>query len=499
MRSASHASLFALVIILTSGLGFIREIIIARTFGASLEMDCFIVAFAIVSFIGAILSPQTVQTMFMPSYQDTLKHSPERAGILINNISKLLMTILVAGTLLGYLLAPYIVKVLMPGFTLEQIHLTKHLIRIMMPLVILYGMASVGHALCNSHKRFVLPLSSQTMNNITLLGLLLFVPIQSVSTLAWYHLFGGIVAGLILLIAYFRLVPNRRTDSSDHTYIKALKASWPLLILALLDQAAQLLPRSFGSLLEHGDITALNYGFRLITLPVAIIAMAIASVLFPTIIDHVRNKSTEDSEAIRLGTAMLLFSLSPIAILMCVENHAIVHLFFSSKSFDAEAVGKTASALRYYAIGIVGFGYLLLLNRIYCAHHRYWPYVHANLAAFAILIISALLLISPMGHNGIALAFTLYCYTACMILLIGMRRFSTLHFPAWGSMIRIVLSLAVASLVLWQCKADNLFMLAAESCLFIATYAASLWLMRDPLLRAILKQLGITRSHSPAN
>lgn len=491
MRLASHASLFALVIILTSALGFLREIIIARTFGASLEMDCFIVAFAIVSFIGAILSPQTMQTMFMPTYQDAMSRTPSSANEIINNIAGLLFIVLGIGTIVGYMLAPYIVKTLMPGFNDDQIHLTKELMRTMMPLVLIYGMASLGHAVCNSHKQFVLPLSSQTLNNITLLALLLLIPIHSVHTLAVYHLVGGIIAGIVLLIAYMRLIPNRRMNYKNRSHWEAIVATWPLLILAFIDQAALLLPRSFASLLEHGDITALNYGFRLITLPVAIIAMAIASVLFPIIINHVRELPGKTSGAIHMGTYMLLFCLCPIGALMAIESMSIVDLFFSSGSFDADAVKATASCLTYYAIGIPGFGYLLFLNRIYCAHRRYWHYVYANLAAFVALIIASFILIKTMGHDGIALAFTLYCYLACVLLILGMQRFSPTKLINPSTLLRIAASIGIGSLTLCVWETKNLWTLIAESALFTAAYSASLWLLRDGELRIILTHLGI--------
>lgn len=493
MRLASHASLFALVIIITSALGFFREIIIARTFGASLEMDCFIVAFAIVSFIGAILSPQTMQTMFMPTYQDAMSRTPSSANEIINNIAALLFIVLGIGTIAGYVLAPYIVKALMPGFSDDQIHLTKELMRTMMPLVLIYGIASLGHAVCNSHKQFVLPLSSQTLNNVTLLVLLFLLPIHSVHTLAVYHLAGGLVAGIVLLIAYIRLIPNRRINTKNKTHWEAIAATWPLLILAFIDQAALLLPRSFASLLEHGDITALNYGFRLITLPVAIIAMAIASVLFPIIINHVRDLPGKTSGAIHMGTYMLLFCLCPIGALMAIESMAVVHLFFSSGSFDADAVKATASCLTYYAIGIPGFGYLLFLNRIYCAHRRYWHYVYANLIAFAALIIASYALISPMGHNGIALAFTLYCYLACILLIMGMQRFSPTKLINLFTLLRITASIGIASLTLCLWDAGTLWVLILESALFTVSYALSLWLLRDAELRTILLHLGILK------
>lgn len=489
MRASTQAGLFAAVIILTSGLGFLREIIVARTFGTSMEMDCFIVAFAIVSFIGAVLSPQTMQTMFMPAYQDEMLRSPTHASEIANNVAISLLLLLLAGTLAGYILAPYIVKVLMPGFNNQQIHLTKELIRTMIPLVTLYGIASLGHAICNSHKKFVLPLSSQTMNNVTLLGLLLFAPINSVETLAWYHLIGGVVSVVLLLYAYMALVPSLKPNFKNRAHILALHATWPLLFLALVDQAATLLPRSLGSLLEHGDITALNYAYRFITLPVAIIATAIASVLFPTIINHVREEKGHLSGAIHMGTSMLIFCLAPISVFMCLESRAIVELFFSSNNFGNEAVVKTASCLGYYALGIVGFGYLMFLNRIYCAYRLYWAYTTINLIAFIALVGIALWLSPRVGHDGVAIAFAAYSYIACAMLIFHIRRLAGLKLLSTHSILRVICSLAIAAVLLVKWQADSIVLLCLEATAFMIFYGSLLWISKDKELLAIIEYI----------
>ncbi len=471
------------MIVITSVLGLLREVIIARTFGTSLEMDCFIAAFAIVSFIGLILSPQTMQTMFMPSYQDALARSSNSASIFINNIGIFLLVILIIGSLAGYALAPYIVRLIMPGFDGTQITLTKDLMRIMIPLVAIQGMVSLGHALCNAHRQFVYPLSSQALNNLLVLILLFLLPIHSVYTLAWYFIAGGILSAMVPLIAYKKLVPYRTMSRTDHSHLHALYTTWPLLILALIDQSAQLLPRSVASLLEYGDITALNYGFRLIALPVAMIAMAISSVLFPSIIEHVREAPERAIDSIRKGTALLFYCLIPISAVLCIDSKEVVHIIFSSGHFNAAAVEKTSSSLQFYALGILGFGYLMFLNRIYCAYRYYWSYVMATLSAFTILVLLSLSLIKPMGHDGIALAFSLYCYIACAILILRMGRFTYNRIISLKNVLRIFISIALASCLLWQWNTEVLWLFTIKISLFSLLYLIILWLLRDENLR----------------
>jgi putative peptidoglycan lipid II flippase len=482
MKTAKHASGYALMVAITSVLGLLREVIVARNFGTSLEMDCFIAAFAIVSFIGYILNPQTMQTMLMPSYLDALARSKQAGSIFINNIGVLLIMILLAGVLVGYIFAPYIVAIAMPGFDQNQILLTQDLLRIMIPLILIQGLVSLGHTLCNAHRHFIYPLTSQILNSLIVLCLLMLLPIDSVYRLAWYYITGASISAIIPLTAYKKLVPYRRVSHSDHSYFYAIHSTWPLLIIALVDQASQLLPRSVASLLESGDITALNYGFRLITLPVSMIAMAISSVLFPSIIEHVREAPERVIDPIRRGTAILFYCLVPISVVMAVDSNSLVHIVFSSGNFNALATERTASSLEYYAFGIVGLGYLMFLNRIYCAYRYYWLYAKATLGAFVLLIILSLALIQPMGHDGIALAFSLYCYFTCVILILCMRRFTTTQIISIATLTRITISTAIAAAILWQWHTDSFWPFITKVSLFTVLYASGLWVSRDPNL-----------------
>lgn len=489
MRVASQAGYFALIVALTSLLGFVREIIIARHFGLSSQMDCFISAFAIVSFVAAIFSPQTFQPMFMPAYRDALQKNKIEASILSNNMALLLSLIMliIAGTL--YMLAPYIVRIVLPGFSSEKLHLTSQLVRMMCPIVATSGLISLTHAICNSHQQFHYPVCTQTINNLLVISLLILIPIQSVNSLATYYIYGNLLGFCLLVFAYFHFTSSPQINLRHRHYLDNISLTWPLFIVAFIDQSAIFLPRSFASTLAHGDITALGYAYRLTTLSVSILAAAIISVLFPRIIAHVRDLPERALATIRVVSNLLLYCLLPVAIFTFSESRAIVSVLFSSRQFNESAVNHTASALSFYSLGILGLGYNLFLNRVYAAYGAYWAYVKLSILAFIGLFGLISVCIELLQYRGIALAFSLASCMLSAALYLNLRRFGLKRVISYHSLLNLAISSLLTLLLLIYLPDTSLLLLGMKAALYLASFYAILWMLRDAALQNIVKEL----------
>lgn len=489
MKIASQAGFIALIVALTSLLGFVREVIIARHFGLSSQMDCFISAFAIVSFISAIFSPQTLQPMFMPAYRDALQKNTNEASVLSNNMALILLLLMLLIAAFLYILSPVIVRLILPGFSSEKLHLTSELIRVMLPIVATSGLISLTHALCNSHQQFLYPVCTQTMNNLLVISLLIFIPVHSVNTLASYYVYGNLLACMMLLIAYLHFVSSFRINLNQRHYLDNLSLTWPLLIVALIDQSAIFLPRSFASTLEHGDITSLGYAFRLITLPVSILAAAIVSVLFPRIIAHVRHSPELALATIRVVSHLLLYCLLPVTIFTFSESHAIISVLFSSQQFNEMAVNHTAAALSFYSLGILGLGYNLFLNRVYAAYGAYTTYVKFSLLAFVCLFGLISICIEFLHYKGIALAFSLASCGLSAALYYHLHRFNLKRVISYHSLLNLAVSSLITSQILVYVPNTSLSLLGMKAVLFVTGFYAVLWVLRDAALQNIVNEL----------
>ena len=96
--------------------------------------------------------------------------------------------------LLAAIFAPQIVRYLLAaGFSddpaLEQ--LTIHLMRIMLPSVVIFGVSGLLMGVLNAHQVFLIPALAPSMYSVgIIIGVLFFVPTLGVDGLAWGVLLG---------------------------------------------------------------------------------------------------------------------------------------------------------------------------------------------------------------------------------------------------------------------------------------------------------------------
>ena len=117
-------------------LGFVRDTLIARVFGAGMVSDAFIVAFKIPNLLRRVSAEGAFSQAFVPILAEyKSQRNFEDTHSLINRVATWLGLILVGVTLLGMLAAPFIVALIAPGFQAnpEKMQLTAELLRITFP------------------------------------------------------------------------------------------------------------------------------------------------------------------------------------------------------------------------------------------------------------------------------------------------------------------------------------------------------------------------------
>src|SRR2546426_5317771 len=150
-------------------LGFVRDVVVARAFGAGPVTDAFFVAFRIPNILRRLLGEGALSTAVVPMLSDYLVSRP-RADFqrLFRALLGAAILALCAGTGLGSLLAPWIVRLLAPGFAGEpgQLALTVMLTRLMFPYLGLVGLAPPVTGALNAHGRFFMSALGPAVMNI---------------------------------------------------------------------------------------------------------------------------------------------------------------------------------------------------------------------------------------------------------------------------------------------------------------------------------------------
>ncbi len=435
-------------------LGFVRDMVLARLFGATPAADAFYVAFRIPSLLRELFAEGSMSSAFIPVFTDyrTLRTKQE-AWELASAMFTTLLTIVTLVTLAGILAAPWLVQLLAPGFEAnpEKVVLTTLLTRVMFPYLLFISLAALAMGILNSVRAFAAPAFSPLFLNIFMIGCALYVsphlsePIVGVAI--------GVVAGgaaqfamqlpslkLRGLLFGFRWEPG-------HPGLRRIGA---LMVPSLLGLSVTQINLTISTILASffaGGPTYLFYGMRLIQFPLGIFGVALATAILPTLsAQAARGALDELRTTLGFGLRMILFIIWPAMLGLIFLRQPIVHLFFEHGTFTAHDTAETALAVLCYSVGLWAFGGVrIIVSAFYSLQDTRTPAISAAIAVAANLLFS-LLLMSSLGAAGLALATALAAMVNGGILVAVLHR--RLGGIEWGSVGRSSLRVLVASVPL---------------------------------------------------
>ncbi|MDA8138736.1 MAG: murein biosynthesis integral membrane protein MurJ [Desulfobacteraceae bacterium] len=420
--------------LLSRVLGAARDIVIASVFGAGLVSDAFVAAFRIPNLLRRMFGEGSLSIVFVPVYTDCLlRQGRLEADRLVNSAIRCLALVLTLIVLLLIIAAPWVVRVMAPGFAAdpEKFMLTVNLTRIMLPYVISIGLVALSMGILNVLGHFAAPALAPVFLNISMITAIsagAFFSGSKVVLVKW--LASGVLAGgvlqLILQIPF--LIRNKiyfwRPSRFWHPAIfEMAKMMGPVLFGAAVYQINSLVITLLASLLPQGSVSCLYYADRLVQFPLGIFGVAAATVVLPTM---ARQSTEQQFEALRRTFAhaiqLVSFITLPAMVGLIVLREPIVALLFKRGAFDQHTTQLTASALLYYGIGLWGFSAVrVVLNVFYALKDTRTP-VRMAVWAVAANVMLGVVLMRPMGHNGLALALSLSSMLNLGLLIVALRR-----------------------------------------------------------------------------
>lgn len=337
-----------------------------------------------------------------------------------------------AASILGIAGAPLLIKLVAPGFQGAVQTMTVELVRIVLPLMIFAGLASLFTNLLNANNIFGLPAFSTSVNNIFI--------IISALTLGSRYGIQGLALGTVLAMAAmalvqfptllksgfkFRLALDLRHPGVQKVYILAL----PAAIGVAVNQANVYINGVLASWLPEGSISALSYADRLIQFPVSLFVLALGTAVFPALSGWAARGDQEDLAKILLTSMKVVIAgIIPASVGLMVLSQPIVKLVFERGAFDQAASAMTAAALFFYAVGLVGQASAILLTRGFYALQDTRTPVKLGLVIVGVNLILSLFFIRYLQHAGLALANSLANLTYLVLLL----EFLKGKYPACG-------------------------------------------------------------------
>ncbi len=405
-------------ILISRILGFIRDLFTASILGANIYSDIFFIAFKLPNLFRRIFAEGAFTQVFIPAFAKS-KHK----GVFSANIFIVFLSIIFFITLVVNLLPSLATQAIAVGFDAKSIELASPFVALnfwYLPLI--FAVTFLSTMLQYKH-HFATSAFSTALLNISLILALYFSQDKTqneiVYYLSWGVVIGGILQLLVHIIAIHKLGLSKiLIGGFKHLKVKSKiikddtkrfqKQFFPAMWGNSTAQVSAFLDTFLASFLVTGSISYLYYANRIFQLPLALFAIATSIALFPRIARYIKNNDEQKAlEFLKKAFWFLTFLLTASAIGGFILSEEIVWLLFQRDAFNAEDTLNTTAVLRMYMIGLLPFGLQKLF--ILWLYAKEMQMKAAKIATFSLItyISIALLLITPMGVSGLALATTL--------------------------------------------------------------------------------------------
>ena len=485
--------------LLSRVLGFVRDLVIARVFGAGLATDAFFVAFKLPNLLRRLFAEGAFSQAFVPilaEYKN--RRGAEETRLLVDHVSGALAAALFIVTLIGVIAAPLIILVTAPGFTETpgKFDLTVGLLRITFPYIFFISLTALAGGILNTYSRFAVPAVTPTLLNLSFIGFALwgapyFDP--PVTALAW-AVFAGGIAQLALQVPFLAragLLPRFRLNLKDEGVWRILRQMGPAVFGVSISQVSLVINVIFASFLVSGSVSWLYYADRLMEFPMGLLGAALGTILLPSLSRHHAEHSAQAySELLDWGLRLTLLLATPAAAALALLAVPLVATLFHYGAFGAEDVEATRRAVMAYSVGLVGLVMVKVLAPGFYARQDIKTPVKIALVTLGLTQIMNFAFIMPLRHAGLALAIGLGACINAALLLRGLRR-RDIYTPQPGwpvFLLKLALAVYAMSAVLWLAAPGDASWLSLGAAaralnlawivvLGMATYFAALWLL----------------------
>jgi len=445
-------------ILISRIVGFLRDVIMASTLGASYWSDLFFVANKLPNLFRNIFAEGAFTQAFMPSFVASANKSVFSTAIFLR-----FSLYIIFGSLIITFVPEYITKLLAMGWSSERIADTAPLTAINFWYLYLIFIVTFIATLLQYKEHFVTTAMSTVLLNLSMIAALLLTMKSDPKTIAYALsisvLVGGLLQVLVHIFALYKLRLSKLIIGGwryrKKKEITKEKKKFTSLFLPAVWGGSSMQINSFvgtiiASFLVTGSVSYLAYAQRIFQLPLALFAIATATALFPSISKALKNKNEALAYAnLSKGFWLLSFLLGFATLGGVILAEPIIWFLFERGAFDIVQTQNTAAVLSMFMLGLLPLGLAKLFSLFLYATYRQGKAAIIATISVVVNIIASLILMHPMGAPGVALAgsiggWVLFIYT---VKEVGMDRF--IHIIRSKLLIYLLLSMMVFSVLLY--------------------------------------------------
>jgi putative peptidoglycan lipid II flippase len=442
------AGVVSLAVFMSRVTGLVREIVMARLFGAGLIQDAFNLGFRIPNLTRDLFAEGALSSAFIPTFTDYLStRTHQEAARLANLVATALLVVVGTFCALGMVFAPLLVSTLAPGYAAVpgKFELAVTMTRVMFPFLLMVALAAQAMGMLNASNRFGVPAMASTFFNLGSVGFGVTLGVWLAPHFNGPHVhisrIDGMAIGVVLggalqlgwqLPSLYKL--GYRFHAAFDWAHPGLQRIMRMMAPAILGNAAVLINVAVSTNLASGiadpvrgydgPVSWLGYAFRFMQLPLGLFGVAIGSATLPSISRSAAAGNMDEFRRTFSKSLGMVFLLTlPSSVGLIVLGKSIIGAIYQGGKFEVYDTQQTATALSCYAIGLVGYAGLKVLNpAFYALNDARTPMV---ISIFSILInyLTAVTLTRAFGfgHAGLALATSAVALFGFLVLFTILR------------------------------------------------------------------------------
>ncbi|KHS92777.1 membrane protein [Pectobacterium brasiliense] len=440
-------------------LGFARDAIVARIFGAGMATDAFFVAFKLPNLLRRIFAEGAFSQAFVPILAEyKSQQGDEATRTFLAYVSGMLTLILALVTVAGMVAAPWVIMVTAPGFaaTPERFELTSDLLRVTFPYILLISLTSMVGSVLNTWNRFSVPAFAPTLLNVSMIGFSLFAAPYfnpPVMALAWAVLVGGLLQLGYQLphLKKIGMLVLPRLKWREPSVWRVMKLMGPAVLGVSVSQISLIINTIFASFLSEGAVSWMYYADRLMEFPSGVLGVALGTILLPSLAKSFASGNHDEYSRLMDWGLRLCFLLAlPSAVALGILAKPLTVSLFQYGKFSAFDALMTQRALIAYSVGLMGLIVVKVLVPGFYSRQDIKTPVKIAIVTLILTQIMNLIFIGPLQHAGLALSIGLASCLNAGLLYWQLRKQDIFQpLPGWrGFLVRLLTAVIVMSLVL---------------------------------------------------
>ncbi len=440
-------------------LGFARDAIVARVFGAGMATDAFFVAFKLPNLLRRIFAEGAFSQAFVPILAEyKSKQGEEATRVFVAYVSGLLTLALAIVTVAGMLAAPWVITITAPGFadTADKFLLTTQLLKITFPYILLISLASLAGAILNTWNRFSVPAFAPTFLNVSMIGFALFAAPYfhpPILALAWAVTVGGVLQLFYQLphLKKIGMLVLPRLNFKDAGSMRVLKQMGPAILGVSVSQISLIINTIFASFLVSGSVSWMYYADRLMEFPSGVLGVALGTILLPSLSKSFASGNHDEYNRLMDWGLRLCFLLAlPSAVALGILAKPLTVSLFQYGKFTAFDAAMTQRALVAYSVGLMGLIVVKVLAPGFYSRQDIKTPVKIAIVTLVMTQLMNLAFIGPLKHAGLSLSIGLAaCLNASLLYWQLRKKKIFTPQPGWGSfLLRLIVAVVIMAAVL---------------------------------------------------